>query len=180
MKIYSNGREATVTFITSTGVVFTVGHFYRGEPVLVENRIPVKTITVAKIMDYYLGVAPIKSRATIVITSLDYNMQIMIKGNVTKYGRVLRPLNTFFWLTNIPVTSGESGAPVLDMQGRIIGYVTHASPNGSIIRSFNETMLRSIQAASEKAKVINPPEEEEYNEGEQQQQEEYIDEKRAL
>ena len=168
MKIYSKGREATVTFITSQGVVFTVGHFYRGEPVLIENRIPVKTFSIAKIMDYYIGVAPIRMGATIAIEPLDYDMQIMIKGDTVKYGRLIKPLNAFFWLTNIPVTKGESGAPVLDMQGKIIGYVTHASPNGSIIRPFNDMLVKTIQSVSEKAKLINPPEEEE-NTNEQQQ-----------
>lgn len=166
MKIYSKGNEATVTFITSQGVVFTVGHFYRGEPVLIENRIPVRTVTVAKRMDYYIGVAPIKMGATIAIEPLDYNMQIMIKGNTVKYGRLIRPLNIFFWLSDIPVSKGESGAPVLDMEGKIIGYVTHGTIGGSIIRPFNDTLLSTIQSATEKAKLINPSEEEE-NSGQQ-------------
>lgn len=164
MKIYSKDREATVTFITSTGLVFTVGHFYRGQPVLIEGKIPVKTLTVAKKLDYYMGIAPIRMSATLSVEPLDYNMQIVVRGNTVKYGRILAPLNQFFWLTNVPVSKGESGSPVLTLDGKIMGYITHASIHGSIMRPFNDMLLKTIQSASERAKIMNQSEEEKANE----------------
>lgn len=152
MKIYSKGREATVTFVTSKGVVFTVGHFYRGNPVLIENKIPVKMITVARVMDYFIGVTPLRIGVNINLSMLDYNMPIIINGNTTKYGRVKEPVDTFRWSTNIPVVEGESGAPVIDQENNaIIAYVTHGVGQESIIMPL-AYVYRSVESAIEKAK----------------------------
>lgn len=153
MKIYSKGNEATITFVTQDGIVFTVGHFYRGEPVLIEKRIPVKTITIAKVMDYYIGISPLKIGSTINFSQLDYDMPIRVEGNTKKYGRVLKPISERLWLTNVPVVAGESGSPVLDENDAIIAYVTHGYGNLSVIMPL-VIVHRNILDAIEKGKQM--------------------------
>lgn len=154
MKIYSKGREATVTFITSHGIVFTVGHFYRGNPVLIENKIPVKVLTISKNLDYLIGITPLRIGAKINLLAFDYNMPIIIKGNTEKYGRIIEPVDNFRWLTSIPVVEGESGSPVIDPETKaIIGYVTHGVISGSIIIPI-ASVYNKIQDAIEKASKL--------------------------
>lgn len=159
-----------MTFVTKDGIVFTVGHFYRGTPVLIENRIPVKVITIAKVLDYFLGITPLHLGATLNLTTFDYEMPIIIKGNTVKHGRVIRPLDRFHWLTSISVTEGESGSPVIDPStNAIVGYVTHGTVNGSIVMPLIFA-YKSIEAALSRANMLLNLESEQSEQSEEQPQ----------
>ena len=124
MKIYSRHMSvATVTAITSQGIVLTVKHFYIGDPVLIENRHPVYKWMTDKKLDIFIGRCNLAMKTTFRTTEprigeiLYTPKRVAVKVlNADDEGRYR--VNTIFLKT-------ESGTPLYDEYGRVTAYVTH-------------------------------------------------------
>lgn len=137
MKIYSANSEATVTLTTSIGLVATVGHFYRGEPVHIEHRIKVLKLRISERYDYFIGLSNLKAPSKIAVVDLNVGDEVVIKTDRGSY-RVriteVMPLGSKYFRYKFEpsiVDEGDSGSPVY-YDNVIVGYVTHTNVFNSI------------------------------------------------
>ena len=136
MKIYSANNVATVTFTTSTGLVVTVGHFYRGEPLYLEGGIKVTKIVVSEKYDYFIGYSQFRYPSVVAVADLGIGDRVIIRTdrrdievvitNVIQYGKYKR-----YMFEPRVIEEGDSGSPVM-IDDKIIGYVTHVNSFMSI------------------------------------------------
>ena len=136
MKIYSANSVATVTFTTSTGLVATVGHFYRGEPLYLEGGIKVVKVVISEKYDYFIGYSQFKHPSVVAVAELGIGDKVVIRTDrrdievtitdVIPYGKYKR-----YKFEPRVIEEGDSGSPVL-IDEKIVGYVTHVNSFMSI------------------------------------------------
>ena len=136
MKIYSGNSYATVTLTTQGGIIATVGHFYRGEPLYLEGGIKVGKIELSTAHDYFIGFCEYKKPSTVAIAQLNVGDTVIIRTDKrdipAKIAEVIpeRKYNRYK-LTSKVTSRGDSGSPVI-YEGHIVGYVTHENAFTSI------------------------------------------------
>jgi len=145
MKIYSRNRSATVTLTTSQGIVATVGHFYRGDPVTLDNGYFVSTAVVSTTYDYYLGVTDFRHPTKVAIVDLIGKTVEIHTDRGVYTARVERKIDDVTYILDKHIAvDGDSGSPVM-IDGIVVGYITHTNAIKSI-----KPVLRGILSLAKK------------------------------
>lgn len=133
MKISSRGNVATVTFVGKIGLVASVGHFYRGDPVLIDNTVPVEKIQLSTKYDYFLGYCNLRMGAKLTLVYPKKGMTVIINN---RHYEIVDIVDEYRWEVNGYFREGESGTAVYNENREIIGYVIESSLVSSIIPVF--------------------------------------------
>lgn len=165
MKIVSANSEATVTLTTSVGIIATVAHFYRGEPLYIRgvgnNHIRVMKLRLSDKYDYFLGYTEhLKIPSKVAVVDLDRGDEVIVKtdrGSYTVKITDVIPIGRYYRYKFTPrvADDGDSGSPVYlrtDDGDVIVGYLTHVAAFTSIapiLDAITEEMKKFAKAKTQ-------------------------------
>lgn len=157
MKIYSGNSYATLTLTTSSGLVATVGHFYRGEPIYLENGFKVMKVEISEKYDYFIGYTDFTKPSKVALIDLEVGDEVIIRTDkrdirVTITDKFLHGKIYVYKFYSGFIEEGDSGSPVIYGDDIIVGYVTHKNLFYSIraiIEGIDKLMKRVAQKSSQ-------------------------------
>jgi hypothetical protein len=155
MKIYSGNSYATLTLTTNVGLVATVGHFYRGEPIYLENGFKVMKVELSEKYDYFIGYTDFTKPSKVALMDLQVGDEVIIRTDkrdirVTITDKFQHGKTFVYKFFSGFIEEGDSGSPVIYGNDVIVGYVTYKNLFYSIYPVF-EAMDKLMRRVAQKS-----------------------------